>query len=93
MTYLTPGIEALPADHIRLLIARVKGFCVQMDWDALRLMLPPNARDQFGQVLGELIIYLTVHEQLFENPFWLTVRKGPTIQARILRLEEAELPL
>jgi hypothetical protein len=78
MTYLTPGIEALPADHIRLLIARVKGFCVQMDWDALRLMLPPNARDQFGQFLGELIIYLTVHERLFENPFWyLDGKEGP----------------
>ncbi|KAL4912491.1 hypothetical protein BDW62DRAFT_206446 [Aspergillus aurantiobrunneus] len=36
----------------------------------LRPQLAPTAVENFGRIVGELLIYLTIHERLFENPFW-----------------------
>jgi hypothetical protein len=70
MEYLTPDLDTPPESHVEFLITRLDGFCVQMDWPKLRPLLPPTVRNSFGQVLGELLIYLTIHERLFEKPFW-----------------------
>ncbi|KAL4875103.1 hypothetical protein BJY04DRAFT_224300 [Aspergillus karnatakaensis] len=76
--HLISDIAALSAEQTTALIKRLDGFCVQIGWEELRSKLPPTALAHFGQVAGELLIYLTVHERLFENPFWyLDGKDGP----------------
>ncbi|KAL5340429.1 hypothetical protein BJX70DRAFT_407133 [Aspergillus crustosus] len=77
--YLSPDLELLSCEQLRTLIAKLDGFCVQMEWKELRLLLTPDVRTQFGLYVGELLIHLTVYEWLFQNPFWyLDGKDGPT---------------
>ncbi|KAL3466065.1 hypothetical protein BJX64DRAFT_35933 [Aspergillus heterothallicus] len=76
--YIISDLDPLPAYQVRRLITSVEGFCVQLEWKNLRRILPPPAADHFGEILAELIIDITVHERLFQNPFWyLDGKAGP----------------
>jgi hypothetical protein len=76
--YLIAYIDPLPAYQIRRLITSVEGYCAQLEWTTLRGVLPPPAADHFGEILGELLIDITVHGSLFQNPFWyLDGKSGP----------------
>ncbi|KAL2870207.1 uncharacterized protein BJX67DRAFT_378198 [Aspergillus lucknowensis] len=48
------------------------------NWTGPGRILPPTAASHFGDVLAELLIHITVHERLFQNPFWyLDGKTGP----------------
>ncbi|KAJ0415397.1 hypothetical protein BJY00DRAFT_327032 [Aspergillus carlsbadensis] len=79
MDYLIDDLDFLPEDRIRHVIAALDGFCVQTDWAALRPMLPPTIRENSAHIFGELVLYLTIKERLFENSFWyLDGKRGPS---------------
>jgi hypothetical protein len=76
--YLIADINPLPTYQIRRLITSVEGYCAQLEWTTLRGVLPPPAADHFGEILGELLIDITVHELFCQNPFWyLDGKSGP----------------
>ncbi len=78
LEYLIPDISVLPEYQIHRLITRADGFCAQMDWAKLRSLLPPTAASHFGDLMGELLIHLAIHERFFERPFWyLDGKRGP----------------
>lgn len=80
--YLITDVAHLPESEIRRLISAANGFCVQMDWEELRTLLPPTAASTFGHILGELLIQLDIHERLFQNPFWyMDGKTGPDDQS------------
>ncbi|KAL4928831.1 uncharacterized protein BDV17DRAFT_291158 [Aspergillus undulatus] len=81
LDYVISGVSVLPEYQTRRLISRADGFCAQMDWAELKPLLPPTVAGHFRETLGELLIYLTVHEQFFDRPFWyLDGKKGPDDQ-------------
>lgn len=70
LEYLIPDISVLPEYQIHRLITGADGFCAQMDWAKLRPLLPPTAAAHFGDLMGELLIHLAIHDLFFERPFW-----------------------
>ncbi|PYI00332.1 hypothetical protein BO78DRAFT_330333 [Aspergillus sclerotiicarbonarius CBS 121057] len=63
-------LPRLSAADKREIIATLDGYCVQEDWDRIRLHLPPTARASMGKILLEAMINQFICVKFIDNPFW-----------------------